>query len=504
MSTSPTNQYVVPEIEMGRWDLNSDSCEGRDTKYMEQVAAQAIEIAGAKVNIFKMLGVHEQGAMIDLTGSGNALASSSAPGSMPSFAFTVGSNTWVSGEVGPSINSSFIGYNFGTKKTIAHTEAYNPSQPIRNEITTIRIKQSNDPLRRVLQARVERSDDGGGTWKRVDIVNLPNTNVLETISIKQSQASQIWRLVPLMFTGGPIDPWEVIELHMMDYTQTSLDNVQDMIFLENRDRDYATNSICIRAKYDLLDVSTELTKFGIDLPTQYIFTVSFARMVELVGRPVVIGDLIELPNEVQYDAFLKPVRKWLEVTDCSWSLDGYAPGWKPLLYKITAVPAVASQETMDVFKQDKNYDQFSDDDFLNSVLPTQNLANEANEAIDIKAKEDVPEIGSDTSSTSSGMNEFGEIGSYDGRDYGVEDGLPPNNQPYTNGLGFPGTPADGVYHRLEYAPNLQLPAKLYQWSALKHRWIYLETDRRFTQTYHKPSIKRILDSSTRKNLSEKK
>jgi hypothetical protein len=497
------NQYAVPDINLGTWDLNSDACGGRDTAYMEQVAAQALEIAGAKVNVFKMLGVHEQGLMIDLTGSGNPISSMSAPGSLPSFAFTNGVGSWVSAATGPGVMSSFLGYSFGTKKTIANTERYAPSQPVRHEVTTIKIQQSADPLRRVLQARVERSDDGGGTWKRVDVVNLPNTGNLETIAVKQSAPTQIWRLVPLMFSGGPTDPWEVVQLQLMDYTQTSLDNVQDMIFLENRDRDYAKTSIQLRAKYDLLDVSTELTKFGIDLPTQFIFTVSFARMIELLGRPVVIGDILELPNEAQYDANLKVVRKWLEVTDCSWSLEGYAPGWKPLLYKITAVPAIASQETMDVFKQEKGYDQFSDDDFLNTVLPTQNLGNETSEAIDVKSKEDVPEVGSDTSDVRSGMNEFNEIGSYDGRDYSVEDALPPNNLPYTEGMAFPASVADGAYHRLVYAPNLQLPAKLYQWSVMKNRWIYLETDRRRAQSSHKPSVDRILNSTTRKNISEK-
>ncbi len=504
MATDANGNYVIPEIELGLWDLNSSgACGDRDADYMEDVAAQAIEIAGAVVNVFKLLGVHEQGLMLDLTGQGNAISSASAPGTLSSYAFTPDPDSWISAAVGTGVSGAFIGYNFGTKKTVANTERYAPSQPVRNEITTIMIQQSADPLRRVLQARIEKSDDGGTSWKRVDVVNFPNTGNLETISIKQSGASPIWRIVPLLFAGGVSDPWEVVRLQLMDYTQTSLDNVQDMIFLENRDRDYANISVAIKARYDLLDVSTELTKFGIDLPTQYIFTVSFARMVELLGRPIVIGDLLELPSETQYDATLRPVKKWLEVTDCTWSLDGYTPGWKPLLYKITAEPALASQETMDVFKQNKGYDQFSDDEFLNTVLPTQNLGNEASDAIETKSKEDVPEVGADTSGTQSGMNQFNEIGSYDGRDYGVEDGLPPNNLPYTEGLAFIPSPADQAYHRLTYPQHLQLPPKLYQWNHTKHRWVYLETDRRREQSSHKPSVDRILNSANSRPLSRK-
>jgi hypothetical protein len=493
-------QYIAPNIQLGTWDLNSDACGGRDTTYMENLAAQALEVAGAKVNIFRMLGVHEQGLLQDLTGSGNPLASSTDMNSLLANAFTAYSQPWISGEVGDAVLQSFIGYSFGTKKNVAGGERYAPSQPIRQEITTIRIQQGILPTARVLQARIERSDDGGVTWKRVDVVNLPNTSDLETISIKQSAQSQLWRIVPLYFAGGPTDAWEIQQLQLMNYTQTNLDNIQDMVFLENRDRDYADVSIQLRAHYDLIDVQTELSKFGIDLPQQYIFNVSFARMIELLGRPVVTGDLIELPSEVQYDPSLTACRKWLEVIDTGWSTEGYAPGWKPIIFRFTASPAIASQENMDLFKSDKGYDTLIDGDFAVLDSPLNMLSQQTSEAILKKAINDVPETGADTSDISSGMGLFSEKGTYDGRDYSVEDGMPPNNLPFTEGPDFPIKPANADYHRVTYDPSTRLPAKLFQWNNIKARWIYLETDRRIEQSSYRPSLRNKLESSNKINI----
>lgn len=495
-------KYVAPEICLGTWDLNSDAV-GKDTAYMENVAANALEIAGAKVNVFRMLGVHEQGLLQDLTGSGNPISSGSAPGFLLSDAFNTNPGIWQSLQTGPAVLTSFIGYNFGTKKTAAGTERYAIPQPVREEITTIRIQQGQNPQNRVLQARIERSDNGGQTWQRVDVVNLPNTGNLETIALKQSGLSPVWRIVPLYFAGGPTDSWEVDQLQLMNYTQTNLSNIEDMIFLENRDRDYADVSIQLRSHYDLVDVQTELTKFGIDLPQQYIFTVSFARMIELLGRPIVIGDIVELPNEIQYDQNLTAVRKWLEVEDAGWSTEGYTPGWKPIMFRFTATPAIASQENMDIFKSDKGYDLLVDGDFMLSDSPLNMLAQETSEAIIKQAGEDVPVTGADTSGISSGMDMFNQRGSYDGRDYGVEDGMPPNNLPYTQGEAFPITPADTDYHRITYDPSTGLPAKLFQWHAMKNKWIYLETDRRMIQSSYRPGIRAMMESGTKQNLSDK-
>ena len=60
---------------------------------------------------------------------------------------------------------------------------------------------------------------------------------------------------------------------------------------------------------------------------------------------LIIGDIIELPAEAQYTTTLELRKKWLEVTDVTWDVSSYTPGWQPTMLKITATPARMSQET---------------------------------------------------------------------------------------------------------------------------------------------------------------
>jgi hypothetical protein len=108
--------YVAPNINLGTWDLNSDACGGKDTVYMENLAAQALEIAGAKVNVFRMLGIHEQGLLQDLTGSGNPISSGSAPGYLLSDAFNANAGTWQSSQVGPAVLTASLAIILAQRK----------------------------------------------------------------------------------------------------------------------------------------------------------------------------------------------------------------------------------------------------------------------------------------------------------------------------------------------------------------------------------------------------
>jgi hypothetical protein len=77
----------------------------------------------------------------------------------------------------------------------------------------------------------------------------------------------------------------------------------------------------------------------------------------------------------------------------------------------------------------------------------------------------------------------------------VEDGLPPNGLLYSEGVSFPVSPADGDYHRLTFAAQ-DIPVRLYRYSLIKGRWIYMETDRRFEFNKTKPILQSFLGSDT--------
>ena len=64
------NQILKSETCIGTWRLQSDTaCGANDTVMANQYVVETLEISGAPINVFKLLGVHEQGKLIDLTGN---------------------------------------------------------------------------------------------------------------------------------------------------------------------------------------------------------------------------------------------------------------------------------------------------------------------------------------------------------------------------------------------------------------------------------------------------
>ena len=77
-------------------------------------------------------------------------------------------------------------------------------------------------------------------------------------------------------------------------TQSEL-NIQDLLFLENRDRKYETDVYSMRAMYQIQDQDFDLKQFGIFLATGTTFmTFHLNDMVQTIGRKLMTGDVIEL------------------------------------------------------------------------------------------------------------------------------------------------------------------------------------------------------------------
>jgi hypothetical protein len=299
-----------------------------------------------------------------------------------------------------------------------------------------------------------------------------------------------------MFNGVESNtPWEIVEIQLLEETQTSLDDIQDPLLLENRDRHYNKTSVRMKCYYDIMDISSDLSRFGIELPTQYVFTIPFISMVNKLGRPIVVGDLIEMPTEIQYDKELKSVKRWLEVSDASWSTEGYTPNWKPTLYKFYASPVIASVEHRDILGTSNDFLSQSDEDFFDFNMPLSTVSNNLTEINKVQARIEVPETG-----TSVDM----EDGIFDPEfiaqrtmtsqtEIYIEDGIPPNGAPYTEGNTYPDNPKDGDYHRLTYVGMTpKLPTKLYQWNAVKKGWMFKEQDNRSIQRSHKPTVNYLM------------
>lgn len=472
------------------WSL----AESVDSCYMESQLQEAVEISGAPINVHKLLGVHEQHSLLDLSGNGAAISGGDHKSFPAENAFTKERTMWKSRQAGRDaiVKDAYIGYDFGELKIITGRKRYGIEAHVRHMINTIKLKQSSKPEERVSRVRVERSQNGT-QWFGVDIIRLPDSDELVTAHIKHSATNRYWRLRPLDFKGGECDSWGVQAFEMHEFTATDLDNVQDKIFMENRDRDYQEQAIGLKGFYHLMSPQTELTRFGIEIPSAtYNIKIGFKNAVALLGRPVVIGDVIEIPSEAQYTPDLRLIKRYLEVTDVTWDADTYTPTWKPTMQLVTAQPALASQETQDIFgKLSKSIDSSGLFDQDDGNHPNWQDFTSVNEHIAQKALDAVPERGSEGSNT---IREFSQeevdMAKEAGHDriqkFGlnpkglyVEDAIPSNNEPFTEGPEYPEKPKDGDYHRLTYEGMARnVPARLYRWSEKKDRWIYLETDRR--------------------------
>jgi hypothetical protein len=578
------NPYVPPDLCVGTLDLNTNG----DGKYQEQLAAENLNISGAPINVFKLLGIHEQGQLIDLIGNGTALNGSAAV-----FDALVGDFTSPQTGMAVLTTPAWVGYDFGTVKTSYGQEMYAPGQPAAQHITSFRIAQPTTG-QRALQVRVERSTGGfkvdptkvqytgtgngnfsgytpgagvvpgsfmlaatsstsftvyfisaitvvvgvatvgvrfnclfgsflisaGSTpfvsgdlftvpvnmdWYRVDVVNLPDVPTPALIRIEQSSPSRYWRLVPTSFAGVVANlPWVVSTLELFDYQQTRLDDIQDQLFMENRDRDYARSSVQFKVAYQPFDAISDLSKFGFQVSDTYTFTSVFATMVSVLGRPIVVGDVIELPNELQYDQNLRPVKKFLEVSETSWAADGYTSDWRPITFRFQASQLIPGQEHRDLLGTIDTAKYVVDDtSFFSGIQQLDTGLLTSTEATNAEAAAAVPEKGTNIREQASGTNQAHAPGSYDGRDIYVEDGLPPDGQTYTEGYKLPdvGTATDRQFFRLNFDPKLDVPARLYMFSAVKNKWLWVETDHRNDRTSMKPSHRTIFNQPQTMSLT---
>jgi len=490
--------------------------ENRDSCFVDSVVNEALNVGGAELHVYKLLGVHEQCKTVDATGKGQSISNGSAPGFPASQAFDAFVTEWRSVQKGNGVTASaYIGYDFGEIKTNDNSRRmYGIETSVRKHITAIAIKQSSLENNRVTRARIERSEDGV-KWYGVALVNLPDDDCLNTILFRDSVPSRYWRIRPVVFNGGASDSWGVQAIQMFhNYIATDEENIQDKIFLENRDRDYADEPLTMKGYYDLIDIQTELSKFGIELPSQQIYmTVNFSACVAILGRPLIIGDIIEIPSEAQWSAEMRKILKWMEVTDVAWSTEGYTPGWQPTMLRVILQPAFASQETQDIFgdlaEQDIP-DELGLVDKGDGRHPLYQDYSDVSQTIQAEAKDMVPESGRETSGTiraweqeelesaaAQGLPHLQRIGQNNEAIY-TEDAMPPNNAPFTEGPEYPDDPQHGDYHRMTYEGlSKDVPARLYRYSTAKGRWIFLEKDRRAEFDPNKPRLQEFLTAPGR-------
>lgn len=133
------------------------------------------------------------------------------------------------------------------------------------------------------------------------------------------------------------------------YNKLDPTNIQDLLFLENRDRKYDQNIYRIRGHYNVQNLDFDLSQFGLFLNNDIIFlTVHYNDMIELIGRKLMVGDVFELPHLTDYhplnDKIPVGLRRYYQITDANFASEGFSQTWYPHLWRIKCEPLVDSQE----------------------------------------------------------------------------------------------------------------------------------------------------------------
>jgi len=128
--------------------------------------------------------------------------------------------------------------------------------------------------------------------------------------------------------------------------------IQDLLFLENRDRKYDPDIYDLRGIYNVQDNDYDLTQFGMFLSNDQLYmTFHINDMVELMGRKLLPGDVLELPHlrdDLLLDANKNPVSKYYVVQDGSRGAEGFSQTWYPHIWRVKLSPLTDSQEFHDI------------------------------------------------------------------------------------------------------------------------------------------------------------
>lgn len=285
--------------------------------------------------------------------------------------------------------------------------------------------------------------------------------------------------------------------------------IQDLIFMENRDRRYETDVYSLRGIYTMQDSVFNLAQFGLFLNNDEILLHFHLRSsFEAIGRKLMPGDVFELPHlkdEYALDTSILALRKYYVVVEVTRPKDGFSQTWYPHLLRCKCQPLVDSQEYSEILQLPTG----DGNQTIKDLLSTYNQSIAINEAIVSQAEDDAPLSGYDTHgyyvipTRESGLVDVEDasdtINTVDSataaldasiilnspkRDFYIGyltgDGIPPNGAPYTQGSDFPAPGAIGQFHlRTDYYPN-----RLFRWNG-KH-WVLFEDKVRMTMT-NKPT-----------------
>lgn len=303
---------------------------------------------------------------------------------------------------------------------------------------------------------------------------------------------------------GPVDPLAGESTPSTPVNSNAIPElgIQDIIFMENRDRHYDPDVYAMRGIYQMQDLDFNLSQFGLFLQNDTVMLHFHLRnTVDTLTRKIMPGDVVEMPHlkdEYALDDHMVALKRFYVVQDVTRPANGFSQTWYPHLLRAKCVPLVDSQEFKEILDGDAG-----DGTPLRDLLSTYQKSIEVNDQIIAQAEADVPKSGYNTQSyfviptRESGLVDNADASSVDedasidqaiydasvvlrspNRDlyvgYMTGDGVPPNGAPYGFGITFPNNPVNGSFYlRTDYLPN-----RLFRFNG--NNWIKFEDNVRMT------------------------
>ena len=280
--------------------------------------------------------------------------------------------------------------------------------------------------------------------------------------------------------------------------------IQDVLFMENRDRHYDPDVYILRGIYTLQDIDFNLSQFGLFLQNDNIMITFHLRgSFDSIGRKIMAGDVIELPHqkdEYALDDGLVALKRFYVVSEVTRPASGYSQTWYPHLLRAKCAPLVDTQEFKEILDQDSGAE---DGSTLRDLLSTYQQNIDINNQIVAQAEADVGKSGYDTEhlyvlpmrtaealdvgdTSNTEVDASSENIAIDASlilnspkenyyvGYLTGDGVPPNGAPYGFGITFPNSPVEGQFYlRSDYMPN-----RLFRYDG--RHWIKFEDNVRMT------------------------
>lgn len=279
-------------------------------------------------------------------------------------------------------------------------------------------------------------------------------------------------------------------------------NIQDLLFLENRDRKYDQDIYRIRGIYNVQDIDFNLSQFGLFLSNDTLFlTIHIRSSIKTIGRKIITGDVIELPHlkdEYALNDLDFALKRFYVVEDVNRAAEGFSQTWYPHLYRLKLKQIYDGQEYKDILDLPANEDTNTT---LRDLLSSYEKEMQINTAVVAQAEADSPRSGFnishyysvnivdggrvvlktadrtdlDASNISSNSGDILEPPSrlgYSGYLLGFSDA--PNGAPFGTGIQFPRDNQAGDYFlRTDYVPN-----RMFRYDGIK--WARLYDDVRIT------------------------